>query len=171
MLKNKLRVLFLSLLAFFAVSAYAQNADVVSALLEEDKATLGQVSYLCATQMGLIPETASEDQAVEALKQAGIIKDSPRLTAASPVRMNQFAYILCESWNIQESLMYRLMPNKRYAFMQLKALGIMPQSTVGLKKVTGQEVLNCITVCIQNYDSAPVPRDDAESSTAENGGR
>lgn len=158
----KLKVLFLSILAFFATSAFAQNADVISALLEEDKATLGQVSYLCASQMGLIPDSATEDQAVEALKQAGILKDSNKLTASSPVRMTQLAYILCESWNIQDSLMYRIMPCKRYAFMQLKALGVMPQSTLGLKKATGRDVLNCITVCIQNYDGADSPADNTE---------
>lgn len=150
MKKRLILSIIVALTAAFCV--HAQSANVVSELLETEKATLGQVSYLCATELNLISESSSYAEAVDALKKEGILKNSAKLTAESPVRLGQLTLILSKTWKINESLFYNWFQNRRYAFMQCKALNIIPSSATSLKIVSGQEVLNYVTICIGRFE-------------------
>lgn len=166
----KKRLIFLFSMIFTAMAIRAQSADCISELLETQKATMGQVSYLCASHLGIIEESASYEEALTAMKEAGVIRNSKRITVNTPVRMGQFTLILSKCWNIQESLFYKLLKNKRYAFMQCKALGIIPTSTTSLKIVTGREVLNYVTICNEMFPDGglePVSKKDSDPSAEE----
>lgn len=166
----KKRLIFLFSMIFTAMAIHAQSADCISELLETQKATMGQVSYLCASHLGIIEESASYEEALTAMKEAGVIRNSKRITVNTPVRMGQFTLILSKCWNIQESLFYKLLKNKRYAFMQCKALGIIPTSTTSVKIVTGREVLNYVTICNEMFPDGglePVSKKDPTPSVEE----
>lgn len=166
----KKRLIFLFSMIFTAMAIHAQSADCISELLETQKATMGQVSYLCASHLGIIEESASYEEALTAMKEAGVIRNSKRITVNTPVRMGQFTLILSKCWNIQESLFYKLLKNKRYAFMQCKALGIIPTSTTSVKIVTGREVLNYVTICNEMFPDGglePVSKKDSAPSAEE----
>ncbi len=166
----KKRLIFLFSMIFTAMAIHAQSADCISELLETQKATMGQVSYLCASHLGIIEESASYEEALTAMKEAGVIRNSKRITINTPVRMGQFTLILSKCWNIQESLFYKLLKNKRYAFMQCKALGIIPTSTTSVKIVTGREVLNYVTICNEMFPDGglePVSKKDSDPSAEE----
>ena len=166
----KKRLIFLFSMIFTAMAIHAQSADCISELLETQKATMGQVSYLCASHLGIIEESASYEEALTAMKEAGVIRNSKRITVNTPVRMGQFTLILSKCWNIQESLFYKLLKNKRYAFMQCKALGIIPTSTTSVKIVTGREVLNYVTICNEMFPDGglePVSKKDSDPSAEE----
>ncbi len=166
----KKRLIFLFSMIFTAMAIHAQSADCISELLETQKATMGQVSYLCASHLGIIEESASYEEALTAMKEAGVIRNSKRITVNTPVRMGQFTLILSKCWNIQESLFYKLLKNKRYAFMQCKALGIIPTSTTSVKIVTGREVLNYVTICNEMFPDGglePASKKDSNPSAEE----
>jgi len=52
-------------------SASAQSNEIIDRLLEEERATWGKTAYLVLSAARIIPEDATEEQALEALKQTG----------------------------------------------------------------------------------------------------
>ncbi len=145
------KTIFLCLIAFAAFCVHAQSAESVSDLLESEKANMGQLSYLCASKLGVISEDTSYADALDVLKKEGIVRDSKKITAETPVRMGELSFVLSKTWDIEGSLFYKINKSKRYAFMQCKALGIIPSSVSGIKIASGRDVLNAITMCNNLY--------------------
>ena len=68
------RKLSLFLVLLLGISLYAQSADVITDLLEADKATFGQVCYLAGVQQNLIDDSSSYENAVSVMQEKGLFR-------------------------------------------------------------------------------------------------
>lgn len=137
------------LIFFPAVFVTAQSAEKVTEMISSENATYGQVCYFSAVYQGLIDESASESDAVEALKNAGILKSSIQENTA--INLCSMAYIYAKTLKISGGIMYTLFPSKRYALRELKANGIIPDALDPGMKVNGRLALNYFNACMTRY--------------------
>ena len=137
-------------LLLFVHGLYAQSSQVVTEILNADKVTFGQVSYLVAVQEGLVDETASYADAVEALYYA---KQIPSLIFdESYVPAVNLCYMYAQMFNIKGGLMYKLFHGApRYAYKQMKYDGIFQDNIYPDKLLSGSEALNIYTACLMKY--------------------
>ena len=135
---------------FLSFAVFAQSADVITEVLESEKATFGQVSYLAAVQKNLINENDSYEKAVKVLFDNGIIPNLEDYRA--PIPLVDIAYIYSSLWQIKGGLMYRLTKGApRYAFRQFQADGILNQNQEPSDFVSGAKALSIYTSCVNKY--------------------
>lgn len=147
------KVLFAFAISFFvALPMFSQSSEEVSAILESEKATIAQISYLPAVYANLISEDDSEAQAVEALKNKGFLNAS--VNADSEATLAQAAGILVKSLEIKGGLFYTIFKNDRYAFKELKAQGILPQSADPQDSFSGRDFLDLFSSVIEIAEEA-----------------
>ena len=145
---KKIVTLFITL--FVTLSVYAQSADVITDILESEKATFGQICYLAAVQKNLISETDSYDAAVQALFENKIIPDLEDSNAAIP--LVDIAYIYSRLWPVSGGLMYRITGGSpRYVFKQFQADGILTSKQEPSDFVSGAKALSIFTSCVNQY--------------------
>ena len=130
--------------------AFTQSADVITDLLESDKVSFGQVSYLAAVQMNLLDENDSYENAVKALVDNDIIPDGEE--ADTPIPLVDIAYIYSKLWDVKGGLMYRLTKGSpRYAFRQFQSDGIISSDADPAWLVSGAKALSIFTSCVNKY--------------------
>lgn len=147
----KRSVLLLVSMFFIAGIASAQSANRVTEILGEKQVTYGEIAYLADSELNLVKESASYDEALNIAIEKGLIKGSPAST--DPIDYAAFAYACSKTWNINESLFYKITKSPRYAFKQLQALGIIPTTADPAQTITGRNALNIITLCIEQFGS------------------
>ena len=130
--------------------AFTQSADVITDLLESDKVSFGQVSYLAAVQMNLLDENESYENAVKVLVDNDIIPDGEE--ADTPIPLVDIAYIYSKLWDVKGGLMYRLTKGSpRYAFRQFQSDGIISSDADPAWLVSGAKALSIFTSCVNKY--------------------
>lgn len=130
--------------------AFSQSADVITDLLESDKVSFGQVSYLAAVQMNLLDENDSYENAVKVLVDNDIIPDLEE--ADTPIPLVDIAYIYSKLWDVKGGLMYRLTKGSpRYAFRQFQSDGIISSDADPAWFVSGAKALSIFTSCVNKY--------------------
>ena len=144
------KIISLIFALFLVLSAYAQSADIITEILETDEVTFGQVCYLTAVQMKIADDSASYEDAVNALYENGYIPVVEDYDA--PVPAVDLAYLYSKLWNIKGGLMYRLTKGApRYAFRQFQADGIVGSDMDPSAFVSGEKALSIYTSCISKY--------------------
>ena len=134
-------------LAFFVS---AQRASFITEMLEAEKATYGEVSYLSAVYQGFVNESASYDEALETLQREGQVRTTVNKDA--PLSFRELSAIMAKLWNIKGGLMFRITKGSGwYSFRQFKIDGVISNDTNPSKKVSGIDVLNLYTACQQKY--------------------
>ncbi|MEW5816393.1 MAG: hypothetical protein AB1798_13475 [Spirochaetota bacterium] len=105
---------------------FAQSDTVIDALLAQKKASFGKSVYLILAASGLIPEDASEDQAISLIRDKGwkILKKSK----AEPINLGEFSYLTMKAFEMKGGLMYTVFPGPRYASRELSYLGVISGS-------------------------------------------
>ena len=135
-------MIFMLFSAFFAA---AQSSEAVTAMLETTKVTNGQAAYFTANAMELVKENATEQEAFDALKAAGITCISEDLTAA--IKLDTYSEMCMKAFGIKGGLFYTLFKNSRYALRELKALGIVPSDADPKQSIGGRVALNMLSEC------------------------
>ncbi len=141
--------------------AFSQSSEIMSEILDSEKATCAQISYLPAIYANLITEadsskslgatnaakgSASTAEAFEALKSNDYFKADAE--ANSEVTIAQVSYVYMKALGIKGGLFYTLFPSTRYAFKELKAKGILPVETDPSMKLSGRESIDLFTSCL-----------------------
>ncbi|HAK69576.1 MAG TPA: hypothetical protein DEO40_02750 [Treponema sp.] len=142
------KIFVLAALLLLAVSSVcAQSADRLTALIESEKVTYGQVCYFAAMARDMIDEKSSDEAAFRALVSAGYLPK--KAEADSAVTLAQVAGVCSMAWDIKKSLFFKISKSPRYAFKQLQALGIISPSADPSSTVTGHQAVNIITACME----------------------
>ena len=76
-------IMFISVQILFCLAAFSQSADKVSQLIQSQKATYGQVSYLSAVSLGLAQNDSTEAEAIDLLRRAGILSNLGRMRGSA----------------------------------------------------------------------------------------
>ena len=133
-----------------SAAVYSQSADVITQMLETDKATFGQVCYLAGVQKNLINENDSYETAVQVLFENNIIPEHENPDA--PIPLVDIAYIYSRLWTVEGGLMFRLTKGSpRYAFKQFQADGILSSRQEPTDFVSGAKALSIYTSCVNRY--------------------
>lgn len=130
---------------------FAQNADVVTEILESEKVYFGQISYLTAVRQKLVDDKATYQQALDALKAKGQVK--PYVTIDQAVTYAEICSLYLKIWpNAKGGFMYRLTNGApRYAFIYLTEEGLIDSHIEPSDNISGQAALNLLTDCMDLY--------------------
>ena len=146
-MKKMMVILFALFLSF---SAYAQSADVITDILETEKVTFGQASYITAVQLNLVGEKASFEESVNALYEKGFIQK--RVESDSPISALELAFFYSKLWNIKGGLMFRLTKGSpRYVYKQFQADGVISLDLDPSSNISGAKALSIYTACVNKY--------------------
>ena len=137
----------LVLVALVSATAFSQSADIITQLLETNETTYGQAAYLAAVYKESVSETATEQDALQAMVDAGYIDASK--SADSVIPLKDLAKLCARVTGIRGGLFYSLTHAPRYAYRELKAKGIVPQSSDPSQKVSGRDALAVLNGCIK----------------------
>ena len=146
-MKKILSVLFVFLLA---ISVYAQSADVITDILDSEKVTFGQISYITAVQMNLADENVSYDDAVKIMRDQGYLLSDE--SSESPISAAEIAYLYSKCWPIKGGLLFKITKGSpRYAFKQFVADGVLDSSVDPSSGLSGSKALSFYTACVNTY--------------------
>ena len=143
----KKRTALAALFLLAGAAAFCQSADSISELLQTEDATYGQAAYLAAVYSGSIAEDASADDAFAAMVDAGYI--AANRDAESAIPLKELAKLYAGVTGVRGGLFYTLTHAPRYAFRELKARGVMPQSADPSQHVSGRNTLAVLNGCIK----------------------
>lgn len=152
---NLMKKLFFIVVLFITGSlAFSQSADVVTRILNSEKATYGQVCYLSAVYQNLAKSNASYSACVKALYDAGQISEN--YNPDGYVTYEEVAGIFAKMFkNINKSIMYSATDgSNRYAYKLFKADGIILSSADAKQNLSGQELMNILTACLEEYGTS-----------------
>ena len=146
----KKTIIFTFILLFFSFSLFAQNADLVTKIIETDKVSFAQVAYFSATYLGFLPDIATEQEAVNAISLRGIssIPENPY----KQITYQKFAQICMNTWIKKGGLMYSITKSPRYAFREMQSLGLIDYKKYPNQSLSGKEALNIMSKCITIYE-------------------
>ena len=145
------KVLSILLVMLIGGLAFAQSAKEITAILNTDEVTYGQVCYLSAIHQNLITEDQGYDDAIKVLYENGQL---PELVEGNmEVYLQNLAFIYLQMWpDVKGGLFYKLTKGSpRYAFKQLKTDGIISDDADPNSFVSGREALNILTACMLSY--------------------
>lgn len=144
------KIIMLLVSIFISTSVFAQSADVITELLDAEKATYGEVCYLSAVQQNFVLDDASYEEAIHALRSQGQLSDA--VNPDEYIKARDAAKIFASMWNVEGGLMFRITGGaSRYAFKQLQSDGVIPSSKDPDQLVSGSEVLKMYTACVKKY--------------------
>ncbi|RKX73675.1 MAG: hypothetical protein DRP87_18450 [Spirochaetes bacterium] len=133
-------------LAFFfcggVLILFAQQNQVIDKLLEEEKATWGKTAYLVLSAAGIIPEDATEDQALEALKQTGWklkLKGTEE-----PIQLGAYSFVIMQAFGLKGGFMYTLTRSPRYASRELGFKGFIRGDSGAYRYLSGEEAVRIL---------------------------
>ena len=144
---------YISCLAFLLLagfSIFAQRSEQITKIIESEKVTFAQVSYLPALYTNLISdeesETAISDNAFQALKNEGYFSND--INADSEITLGQISCLYAKALNLKGGLFYSLFHSERYAFKELKARGVLPNESDPNMKLSGREAIDIFNTCL-----------------------
>ena len=91
-------------------------------ILNSETVTYGQASYLAASCLGLVSDYASDEDAVDALIENGIVKAKHMGNSDAAIPLANFCNICCGAWYIIDSVGYSTFKSPYYAWKEMKAL-------------------------------------------------
>jgi len=133
-----MKKLILAVFILAAVVAWGQTASFVDQVLSQNRARYGDTAYLVLAAAGVIPDTATADEAVAYVAKAGWAKDP---SAAGPTDLGQFSYLVMRAFGMKGGVMYFIFPGERYAARELMFKKVVTGMTEPSHPLSGEEVL------------------------------
>ena len=133
-----------------SISLYSQSADYITKILDTDEVNFSQISYFVATHLELLPDSATEQQAmnVVSLTKISNIPENPYKS----ISYKKFAQICMNAWIKKGGLLYTMTKSQRYAFKEMQSMGLIDIKKYQNQHLSGKEALNIMTKCIQIYE-------------------
>ena len=122
-----------------AASLIAQSNQTIDRLLEESPATFGDAAYVILSAAGLVPESATAEEATAAVAERKLLARTPSPT--EPVTLGEVCFLIMKTQGMKGGLLYTLFPGPRYATRELASLGLLKGFTHPYRVVSGEEVM------------------------------
>ena len=150
-IKSMMKKIFvISIFLILGCLCFGQSADIVSKMIESESVTYEDVAYFCAINLGLANDNTSGEDALAALIDAKIVS-MPKNPKAN-ITYDAVANMCMKTWDIKGGLFYTITKSDRYAFKELQYLGFISSSENPKKLVSGTDVLNLITRCMEKTE-------------------
>lgn len=115
----------IALLCLGAAHLEGQYGLVLHSAVSEDRLTVGASIRLLAVAAGSLRPEVGLEEARATLTRLGI--RLPRDPDDSPITFGNFAFLLCQLFDIRGGVMYGIFPGPRSAFNELLARGLLPE--------------------------------------------
>lgn len=135
-------LLLIGLFVLGTMLGFAQSNALIDEVLGQKKVGYSYAAYLVLSASGVIKDTATPDQAMEALKQQGWGIKVPE--EPTDISLGQYAYLLMRAFDIPGGLMYRLIPGPRYAAREIAYLGFVTENPSPYRSLSGQEAMEIL---------------------------
>lgn len=132
-------ILILLAVLSFSFGGFAQSAQKVSEILENEEISNAQASYFVCVYQNLADEQVSDSEAFALLGQKDFFK--ARENADEKISLSKSCYLIAKTAEMKGGIFYSLFNSPRYAFREFKALGIVPQNADPNQKVSGSEFI------------------------------
>ncbi len=144
---RKIKICFsIVILMVLCCAVYAQNATIVSEMIESPAVTVHQVAYLLSVYTGVADESASVEEALAASIESGLCRKSAK--GDSPVDYTTLAGICMRAFGFRGGLMYTITHADHYALRELQSMGLLASTVVPQAKVDGFSALLLINDCL-----------------------
>lgn len=142
---------FVAVLFFFlCICVNAQSSEKLAELIDSECASFGQVAYLVGVYSNKIDEKADYNIAIENFNKSGYILR--KVNVDDKVLLGDLSLIVAKVGNMKGGLFYSIFKNSRYAFKELKALGILPEEADPSMLVSGRDVLAIFSSVVYEND-------------------
>ena len=135
---------FVAVLFFFlCICVNAQSSEKLAELIDSECASFGQVAYLVGVYSNQIDENADYNKSEYILRKVNV---------DDKVLLGDLSLIVAKVGNMKGGLFYSIFKNSRYAFKELKALGILPEEADPSMLVSGRDVLAIFSSVVYEND-------------------
>lgn len=141
-----MKKVFISVLCLFFTSlAFSQSADEITKIINAEKATHGQACYLAAVHNQLVPDTATEAEAIKAWVEKNQLKSNIE-DPETFITYQDACFYFARMWNVKGGLLFKLSgKNPRYSYKKFRKDGILPSNADPSKIPSGTDLLNIFT--------------------------
>ena len=130
-----------------SISVFSQSSAVLSEMIETEKASYAQASYLPAIYANLVSDEASLEDAFKALSDNGYFNENTN--SQESLSLSQLSFIYVKVFQIKGGLFCRMFNSPRYAFKELKAQGVLPPEADPAMSVSGHDVIDIFNQCLE----------------------
>ncbi len=131
-------VLFLSAL----LPLSAQSNQLLDQLLDQPEAHFGDVVYMTLAAAKLLPETATQQDALKSLQQQSW--NIAVLPPDAPVPLGVYSYMLMKAFKLKGGLLYTLFPGPRYACRELGYMKAIASDARPGRNLSGEEAVRIL---------------------------
>jgi hypothetical protein len=128
----------------------AQSNQLLDQILEQPKVSFGQAAYLVLTAVQKLPETASPEQAADALTSSGW-KVKVR-AADQPISLGEYSYLLMQAFGLKGGLFYRLLPGPRYAAREMAFSRFIRGDGSPYRTLSGEEAVGMLQRALESKE-------------------
>ncbi len=137
----------IALLCLGAVNLQAQYGLVLHTAVSEDRLSVGASIRLLGVAAGSLRPEIGAEEARATLTRLGI--KLPRDSDDSPITFGNFAFLLCQLFDLRGGVMYGLFPGPRAAFNELVVRGLLPAHARPGAPISGPDALLVLRRFIQ----------------------
>lgn len=148
--KTMKKSLFFIAAVLLSFTAAAQSSETLSQIIQSEHSTCGQMAYLYCVYSELIPETATFEEAFSVFQKNFPIKK--RLESSSPVTLSDLSLTCAKLSGLKGGLFYSIFKNRRYAFKELQAKGILPADADPSDNPSGRNLIAVFNGCMEQKE-------------------
>ncbi len=140
-------LVFLALLLLVGPVLGAQSNQQIDDLLSQTVVRLDSASYIVMSASGRVAETASTQDAFEAIKALGVL--AGRTDPSSPLNVEELSFLLMKAFDLKAGVMYALFPGPRYAYRSMAGLKVVIDAGGPYRLVSGEEVIRSLRYAME----------------------
>jgi hypothetical protein len=135
-------VVFVALLVLAILPLSAQSNELLDQLLDQPRAQFGDIVYMTMAAAKLVADTATPQEALQALQQQGWKIQVLPLDA--PIPLGTYSFLLMKAFKLKGGILYSLFPGPRYACRELGYMKIIDTDVRTLRSVSGEEAVRML---------------------------
>ena len=135
-------VVCVALLVLAILPLSAQSNELLDQLLDQPQAHFGDVVYMTMAAAKLVPDTATPEEAIQALQQQNW--KIPVLPPEAPVTLGTYSYMLMKAFKLKGGVLYSIFPGPRYACRELGYRKIIDSDVRTFRSVSGEEAVRML---------------------------
>jgi hypothetical protein len=128
---------FAVIIVFLPVTAFAQTARQMDALLETKAVSFSQAAGIIIPAAGLLEPEAGPEAAFERAREWLPRRAEPE----APISMGELSQMVMGAFGLSGGFMYAISPGPRYAYRALAWLRLLPPRPDPYRRVSGEELL------------------------------
>lgn len=126
---------------------YAQDLEAIVAITDKEACTIGDLAVMAPAIVGAFPLDVGLSERLERSLSAA--------DATSSLTKAKASLIVGSSLHLRSSLLFSLIPSRRYAFRALVMDGVFSPASSGAEVMSGLDLLNFISTIERTYAVVP----------------